>query len=733
MIPSELLSLPQWVVRRADKLPLNPRTGQNASVTDPSTWTDYSTAAAACSANPGVGLGFVLTPNDPYTVIDLDPTDDPAVFANHQEIYKSFNSYSELSPSGKGLHIWVRGRVESGAKLPAQHLEVYSESRYFTVTGQTINDVPILERQPLIDELYNAIRTAQSNHAGTETIVESQAQTREDIEVWNTAAGAVNGDKFTRLWNGDFSEYPSQSEADFALVDILAFYTDNMEQVERMFKQSGLGQRDKAKRKDYVSKMVKRSFDRKLPVVTIDRVQPDLAPRPTVGNTRLEVPKLEYEWTLPPGMIGEIAKYFYQSSVRPVKEISLAGALAFYAGVMGRAYNVSGTGLNQYIVILAPTGVGKEAAARGISKLTTALELQIPCVTQCIGPSAIASPQGLIKYIHDKSQCFVSQLGEFGLWLQKITDKNAKANEVGIRRALLDLYNKSGSGDVLQGAVYSDTAKNIGAIHHPAFSLIGESTQVEFYRALDEATIGDGFLPRFTVIQYDGIRPPMNEWHDQVKPDPNMISTLAGQIRRAKELEGLNQFVAVGMDEQAKQFEREFNIECDSRINSSEEELLRMLWNRAHLRLLKLSALLAVGVNAESPIITLTEMQWAHQLVIRGLNSMLARFRAGDVGKNAGIDGQNAVLVKTLRRYVNSQFNSQWIKAHRVTAEMHSKRIVNYAYIQHTTANVTCFRTAPYPSQALKAAIEDAMRSGILSRVQGARANGDMYLIQDID
>ena len=112
-----------------------------------------------------------------------------------------------------------------------------------------------------------------------------------------------------------------------------------------------------------------------------------------------------------------------------------------------------------------------------------------------------------------------------------------------------------------------------------------------------------------------------------------------------------------------------------------------------------------------------------------------------DEERNAGIDNisrspqsiQNAVLLGILRKYVNSSFRRAWIKSHRVTQEMHSNRIVNYAYIQHNTSNITCFRNAAYPAQALKRCIEDALRSGVISRVQGTRSNGLLYMIQNVD
>jgi hypothetical protein len=754
MLPPELLAAPNWVVRRADKIPLRASDGQFASVTNPGDWTTYDAALRACELH-NVELGFVLTQELGITCIDLDNVNDPkfsaeqqaAIRKNQQEIYQSFNSYTEVSPSGYGIHIWCKGTVPNGAKLPSQKIEVYSDSRYFTVTNKPVNDVPMQERQELLTELHQTIRSYQAKTEMKE--VESKEQKQDDATIYQMASVAANGDKFLLLWNGDITGYLSQSEADFALIDIIGFYTDNMEQVERMFHASALGQRDKAHRTkkydvsgqriDYVGKMVRKSFDRKSPMLNLQAVEQQLAyiaqkkTEELENPIQLEVPELAYDWTCPPGMVGEIASFIFASSVRPVKEVSLAAAIAYFAGMFGRAYNVSGTGLNQYVVILAKTGIGKEAGTSGVSRLNFAVSEQFPAVVDCIGPSTIASPQGLIKHLATKSQCFVSQMGEFGLWLQQVTDKNAKANERGLRRALLDLYNKSGAGDVLNGTVYSDNAKDIPPIAHPSFSLIGDSTPDEFYRALDEANINDGFIPRFTVVEYDGPRPKLNKGHNFVKPDPDMISRLAGQLNRAKQLEGMNQFVTVKLNNPSQEFADKFDKDCDMEINNSDEEFIRMLWNRAHLRVLKLAALLAVGVNANEPEITMLEMRWAHNLVVRGMNTLLARFRSGRIGSQSSADDQLTAIAKTLRKYMDTTWNPKWGAAHRVTQEMHAKRIVSYTYIQHNVSQLACFRHDKNRVLALKQALEDLMRQGALNRFRQADPTaGEAFFIRDI-
>lgn len=91
--------------------------------------------------------------------------------------------------------------------------------------------------------------------------------------------------------------------------------------------------------------------------------------QPTSDNEPQKLKPSKDVYSVPPGLVGEIAQFIYAQAPRPVPEIALAGALGMVAGIAGRAYNVSGTGLNQYTLLLAPTGTGKEAIASGIDKL----------------------------------------------------------------------------------------------------------------------------------------------------------------------------------------------------------------------------------------------------------------------------------------------------------------------------------------------------------------------------
>lgn len=140
-----LKSIPQWVVYNSQKIPLNPHTGQSASSTNKDTWSDYDTAVQAVKRYPQAkGLGFVFTKEAGIVGVDLDDCilPDGTIDPTKQWIVDHLNSYTEFSPSGKGLHIFVFGQIPKALKRSQAGVEIYSYGRYFTVTGKHLTDTP---------------------------------------------------------------------------------------------------------------------------------------------------------------------------------------------------------------------------------------------------------------------------------------------------------------------------------------------------------------------------------------------------------------------------------------------------------------------------------------------------------------------------------------------------------------------------------------------------------------
>lgn len=155
-VPAELTSRPRWVRRTERKVPVTAG-GTVASSTDPSTWSRYRDAARSTA---GVGLGFVLD-GDGIVCLDLDHClDDGTVAGWAQNVLAAAGgTWVEVSPSGRGLHVWGRGRLPDGVgrrlRLGAGTVEVYATGRYIAVTGRTWGDTPrrLGDLQHVIDSL----------------------------------------------------------------------------------------------------------------------------------------------------------------------------------------------------------------------------------------------------------------------------------------------------------------------------------------------------------------------------------------------------------------------------------------------------------------------------------------------------------------------------------------------------------------------------------------------------
>lgn len=756
-IPNEMRAFNQWVVwryedRDADKptkVPYSPATGRMASVTDPSTWASYDAAVAALQTNWYAGIGFVLTDADPYTFIDLDDTKgDQSALDRQIKVFNEFDSYAELSPSGAGLHIIVKGKVPSGRRR--SFIEVYSSQRYMTMTGQVYRNAPINEHNELLQVLHSQMsegKNAAAFYAGLEKAKSS------DEAVLEMAGRAANAEKFNDLfYDGNWQKYyPSQSEADFALVDILAFYSENRAQVQNLFLRSKLGEREKSRAQYRINYMLDRCFDRMLPPVDIDGLRnmlneaieakkdaPIKSDAPALTHESAPISELNPRaaiYTPPPGLVGSIAQFIYEQAPRPVAEIALAGAIGLVSGIIGRSYNVSATGLNQYILLLAPTGTGKEGIARGIDKLMAEVQRGVPSSVDFIGPAEISSAQALVKHLGRTSPSFLSIVGEFGLHFKQMCGENAPPHMVSLLRAYLELFNKSGEGNVLRPTVYSDKEKNTTSLLAPAFSMVGESTPETFYNLLNEGMISSGLLPRFSMIEYTGPRPPLNESHALARPSFQLIQQLGELCAFSLQLNSQNKALHVQFDADAKALFDSFNRHCDDNINGADREVRRHLWNRAHVKAMKLAAIIAVGCDPYHPTINSEHATWAINFVIADVRNLLAKFDAGEIGIDNDETKQLQTIINTIKTYVTAPF-SEVEKYIPNMGNLHSERVIPYAFLQRKLAAVAIFRKDKMGSSfAIKRALKTLVERGDITEVsrstmsQQYKTNAVAYMV----
>jgi hypothetical protein len=262
-IPAELRERSQWVVWRFEERDGKPTKvpysvdGRLASTTDPATWTTFESVVAADGFD---GIGFVFTEDDPYCGVDLDRCSDPlaGLDPDAAELVAALDSYTEESPSGYGVHVIVRARLDGGRRRAAG-IEMYDRGRYFTVTGWRINGTPatIEERQTELDELRARLMPEPVPSASRSP----EPVELDDVDLLERAFAARNGADFQRLYEGDWSGYPSQSEADLAFCRVAAFWTGcDPARIDSWLRSSGL-MRDKWERADYRERTIAAAID----------------------------------------------------------------------------------------------------------------------------------------------------------------------------------------------------------------------------------------------------------------------------------------------------------------------------------------------------------------------------------------------------------------------------------------------------------------------------------------
>ena len=260
--PAQLRGFRQWVCWRYEnepggrfrKVPCDPKTGRPASSTDPATWSTFDEALEACAAGGGcAGVGFVFTEGDPYCGIDLDDCIDETntLTGWAVEVITELASYSEVSPSGRGVKVFVRA-VKPGERCRAAYeggeVEMYDRCRFFTVTGNVLQNVSadVEERQAQVDALYVKVFGAagvsegaagKPAAAGPCVLSDDQIIRLAGSLKRKNGAGRKFADLFEGRWDGYFG---SASEADSSLCWTLAYYTKDAGQIDRIFRRSGL-------------------------------------------------------------------------------------------------------------------------------------------------------------------------------------------------------------------------------------------------------------------------------------------------------------------------------------------------------------------------------------------------------------------------------------------------------------------------------------------------------------
>ncbi len=746
-LPAELRGAAQWLLASPDahgdlKVPTGIDAAGAPRICDAHDSANWLTFDVACGAalHYGLAVGFCVSATDPWVCIDLDVKNatnckDPAkwtpneVVASHGMIMGTFQSYTERSQSGQGLHIWVRG-PNFGQGVKREFVEVYCQERFLVCTGDIVLDKPVradATAGEMVLALVARMREAQQDDA---IELEELEEVDTDAEVVEALTAQVNGDKYVALCNGDWQAmgFPSGSEADLALLSMLCYRSRSNAQVRRLFRMTTLG---KDTRKNNKINKNDKYIDRTLKIIRGRQAREDAA---TAQGAALAAGMLEnlratqagpvaavahaagvaaqggpqtgaagpvpLPW--PPGYAGVLARFIYESSPRPVREVSIVSALGLLAGICGKAWNIPQSGINMYIVLVARSAVGKEAMHGGISKIIAQMSgMGYPTIQQFVDFNKYASGPALTKAVALRNS-FVNVAGEWGKTLASMASEEHKTSGplASLRTVMTDLYQKSAHNSIVGGIGYSDKEKNVASVSGVAYSMIGETTPSTFFESLTDTMMADGFLSRFLIVEYDGDRPEINYY-----PKANLEQEHCNQLHAICDIAVKTQTSVKGVaaTHEAVDMMHAFNLECDMQINSTRtDEAYRQMWNRAHLKVLRLAALLAVADAPWAPEVQTYHVEWALLAVRNDISVMMRRLNEGDVGVS------DHSRERKLMTYISEYLTQPVPESYAIPKNLLAAGVVPRKYLQVRSQKTPSF--TQHPMGATRA-LDDTLRS----------------------
>ncbi|KAB2494244.1 DUF3987 domain-containing protein [Priestia endophytica] len=390
-IPQELKDKKQWLLWEAvprkggtfGKVPKQTN-GKNANPTNPYTWASFQEVQKVFETGKYDGIGFVFSPTDEYIGVDLDGHYKDGKFLTSIAHLLSGYSYTEVSPSGTGLHTIFKGTLpmEIRHKNTAEKMEIYSQGRFFTFTGEIVGNNAIINNQNIINNLVEKYFSKKKKvyNIHMDSGQASHVDVIDDKELLHIMFRSKNGQTIKRLFNGDTSEHNGDhSSADQALCNHLAFFTaKNAKRMDNLFRQSGL-YRDKWDRKTgastYGEITIQEAIDKTSTIYTLPNMSNHSNTSVRTGKGEQEVweqPVSFDEYLLPefpstifPRWLSEYIEGVAESTQTPIDMASMA-AISILSIATAKKFEVNPYGswiepLNTYTATLMGPAQRKSA------------------------------------------------------------------------------------------------------------------------------------------------------------------------------------------------------------------------------------------------------------------------------------------------------------------------------------------------------------------------------------
>ncbi len=450
------------------------------------------------------------------------------------------------------------------------------------------------------------------------------------------------------------------------------------------------------------------------------------APQPSLPVTLYSPPSGLPDLPLPmlpmriPGLVGELVDACWNGATHQLAEAAIASALSAMSLLCSRVYRYEKLGLSLYLLLLAETSTGKsfaqDANDQWLSAVINRLEKEKPPILAKIVmlnnmmQREIGSAEGLVQHFQ-KAQASLFYLDEFVAKMKIMSRNNVPPHLEQIKSEMLRFMELSNPGRVYRGAVYSKRGNKPeeNDIISPALTVLATGTPGAFYNDLSADMVLSGFLPRFTVLEYEGGIPMPNDAVLSELP-PSLTEKLyqlynfgymnsqqlnASPLGR-KEVRPYDATVKAAI----KNFEYICLLEAD---NANKKDMPTAgLWSRAKEHVKQIASLIAIGCNPHMPTITGEHLNIAIDIVKPGIEKLCKKFERGEVGM-----GDDRRMAKIRENAVKLYVDSGHV-------------VIRVSDLRNDCVKAVVFSKHPLGAiKAFDAAIDSMIKYGELLRVEG--------------
>ncbi|MEM9931889.1 MAG: hypothetical protein AAF840_19025, partial [Bacteroidota bacterium] len=345
----------------------------------------------------------------------------------------------------------------------ATSIEVYSQTQSITFTGDVIKNRPIAKGQLYINQLIDQLggyphERKEGAYTRPNTVDPS------DLELQRRL---LSNEK-AKYWmtQGYFND-AKMSEEDLGFLNLIAFWTADYDQILRTFQNSaiyrgnghpvyGWKQGYENNENLYVERYLRRSIDKAMyeahMVWRPEIEKKNTSPVPPLAPTSKEARPISANppMDLPPGRLGQFARYFEQTARYPMREAAIAGAIGLFNALFGGRYSYGSTCLTTYTMLLAPTGTGKEHAIRAPEAV---IKQYIPTRQDHIVTAEVASGQALSKEVASRGDLLYC-VTEFSKKMGQLYGNRPNPNTESFLNTWLAFYSASTTGKI-GGGIHS--------------------------------------------------------------------------------------------------------------------------------------------------------------------------------------------------------------------------------------------------------------------------------------